>query len=195
MEQTISDEAVFDATGRDWSSWFRWLDDRGASGLPHRDIARLLQGEHDLSGWWCQSITVRYEQARGRRVPGQTSGGDFQVSTQKTLAADPDQVWRALLATGIVDSVQRWQEGAVCQGGDGTVTVRRVIPPERLRFWYVLADGTKTTVEVTLTPSSREKATLRFTHSGLPDNAARESFRAHWRRLTARVQKGLAAAD
>jgi len=82
---TVSDEAVRAATGRDPSEWFALLDDAGAASLTHTGIARLLAEEHDVDPWWAQSVTVRYEQARGLRLPGQQSDGSFAASLSRTI--------------------------------------------------------------------------------------------------------------
>ncbi len=92
--KTISDEAVKRATGKRWQEWFRLLDNAGAKARSHQEVVRLLHETHRLtSGWWCQMVTVTYEQARGRRVAGERVGSGFQVSVQKRLTILPRQAW------------------------------------------------------------------------------------------------------
>ena len=64
----VSDEAVCKATGRGWDEWFAILDEAGAAGWKHPDIARWIVGEHGISSWWAQSVTVGFERARGIRA-------------------------------------------------------------------------------------------------------------------------------
>jgi hypothetical protein len=71
--QRISDEALAARTGRGWQEWFAVLDGRQATRLSHGEIATWLSEAHDVPGWWAQTITVGYEQARGMREPGQAS--------------------------------------------------------------------------------------------------------------------------
>ncbi len=90
----ISSDAVEKATGRNWESWFQILDDARASKLSHAEIARWLGETHIESGWWCQAVTVGYEQARGLREKHQQSGG-FSVSVSKTIPVPVPQAYAA----------------------------------------------------------------------------------------------------
>ena len=58
-------------TGRVWDEWFALLDAWGGVERPHPEIARWLNQEHGIPGWWAQGVTVAYEQARGLRAPRQ----------------------------------------------------------------------------------------------------------------------------
>ncbi|MEE3921840.1 hypothetical protein V2I01_36860 [Micromonospora sp. BRA006-A] len=58
-------------TGQDWAGWFDRLDAWGAVDRTHTEIARWLVDTHGMPGWWAQTVTVGYEQARGLRAPGQ----------------------------------------------------------------------------------------------------------------------------
>jgi len=64
----IGNDAVLNATGRSWQEWFQILDrfDRKAKG--HKLTAKYLHTEHQLSGWWAQMVTVRYEWEHGLRA-------------------------------------------------------------------------------------------------------------------------------
>ena len=42
-----------------------------------------------MPDWWAQSITVRYEQARGMRLPGQQPDGTFTVAVSRSLRGNP----------------------------------------------------------------------------------------------------------
>ena len=70
----VSDEAVRKATGLDWDEWLAILDDVGAAGWKHPDIARWLVSEHRISGWWAQSVTVGLSAARAARRARATDG-------------------------------------------------------------------------------------------------------------------------
>jgi len=65
--QGISDETVIAKTGKSTDEWHAILDDWAAPSKGHPAIARYLEHEHGLSGWWAQTVTVRYEYARGLR--------------------------------------------------------------------------------------------------------------------------------
>jgi hypothetical protein len=93
----MSDEAVLAATGRHPDDWFALLDAAGAAKWAHPAIARWVQHEQGATGWWAQGITIRYEQERGLRVPGQRSDGTFAVSASKTVDGALDAVYAAMV--------------------------------------------------------------------------------------------------
>jgi hypothetical protein len=97
-EDGLSDETMFAATGRHPESWFALLDGTGAVGWKHGEIARWLSAEQGVADWWCQSISVRYEQARGLRLPGQQPDGTFSVSATKTVDGELGAVYAAMVA-------------------------------------------------------------------------------------------------
>jgi len=96
----VGDAAMLAATGRLPDEWFALLDDQQATTWTHTQIASWLHTEHDgLDGWWAQSVTVRYEQARGMRLPGQQADGTFSVSASKSLPLEPGAALDAAVAT------------------------------------------------------------------------------------------------
>lgn len=118
MSPSVSEQAVREATGREWDYWFALLAEAEAATaegttafgrpdsaadarpdeLDHPALAAILESEHpELSGWWRQQIVVEYEREMGRRVVGQTADGGFQLGAQKTVTASPDRVWAALI--------------------------------------------------------------------------------------------------
>lgn len=192
-ESIVSDDAVQKATGRDWDHWFSVLDQAGAHKMAHADIARRLQDDHDVTGWWAQSIAVRYEQARGIRKPGQSSRGDWQVSVQKTLPGDRETVWGVLVSTPFLGGPVDWAEGAdfVMARRGIEVTVRAVRPPGSLRFWWRPRGAGRSTVEVTLQEANGGRCALRFSHGGLASEAERETMRAQWRQALDEIRRRL----
>ena len=63
---------------------------------PHRDIARWLNREQGVDGWWAQEITVAYERAIGRRQTGQRPDG-YAISASKTVAVPVDRFFAGAL--------------------------------------------------------------------------------------------------
>ena len=59
----VGSEAVQAKTGKTWAEWFAILDAADAQTMSHPRIARYLQEEHSVPDWWCQMVTVGYEQA------------------------------------------------------------------------------------------------------------------------------------
>lgn len=76
------------ATNRSWEEWLKFMEGIDAAKLDHHALATAvyyeLDGKIDNPGWWAQSVSVAYEQASGRRVPGQRPDGTFQTSVSKS---------------------------------------------------------------------------------------------------------------
>lgn len=92
---SMRDETVEKKTGKKWAQWFEILDRWGAVDKGHKDTAQFLQAEHDVAGWWAQTITVEHERARGLRAVGQRLGGDHEFSIQRTVPAGADEAVQA----------------------------------------------------------------------------------------------------
>ncbi|MEO7146333.1 MAG: hypothetical protein ABIX09_00405 [Terrimesophilobacter sp.] len=97
-EQRMSDDKVKAATGRIWDDWYALLDAAGAPKWDHPTIAKWLADAQGVDGWWAQGITVGYEQARGRRVPGERADGTFAVSATKTIRGTRVEILEPVLA-------------------------------------------------------------------------------------------------
>ena len=100
--ERVTDSAVKEATGRDWKAWMRTLDAAGAAELTHKQLVALVAREIE-SGWWQQSIAVAYEQARGKRVVGETATTGFQVGVVRTLPMTAPELWDVL-----TKQAERW---------------------------------------------------------------------------------------
>lgn len=191
-EPDISDEAVEEATGRDWDAWFALLDDSGASDRDHTGIAAHLRDEMDVSPWWAQTVAVHYERARGLREVGEASTGGYQVSAQRTLEGPAVEVWRALLdhavwGGGAGGTVA--EEGKVFEDAHGAkVEVRTVADGERLRLWRTPPGGPRSVLEVRLTGKGEGRTVVVFAEEDLPSKEAREEARARWKAALAGLE-------
>jgi hypothetical protein len=163
----VSDDAVRRATGTGWDDWFRILDARGLEDFSHRDTAAWLVAEHDIDGWWAQSVTVGYERARGLRQPHQTTAG-FEVSVSKTLGVDAHRLWSAFADEGMRAS---WQVPPVLR-------IRTSVEDRSARFDH---GDDRSRVLVSVTPKALDRTTVTITHERLagPDDV--ERMRAFWR--------------
>ncbi|MBI4050552.1 MAG: hypothetical protein HY396_01090 [Candidatus Doudnabacteria bacterium] len=104
----ISSRAVKKATGRTWEQWIRFLNVQGAAKMLHKDIARLLYDQGHIKngwpasrsskseGWWCQTVTVGYEYAKGRRAVGQTKKAGFKIGVQKVFPVSQKRAWQMI---------------------------------------------------------------------------------------------------
>ncbi len=63
----IPEEMVKDKTGRGWSEWETILDGWSAVEKGAAASAKFLRNEFELSTWWSNTITARYQWMRGLR--------------------------------------------------------------------------------------------------------------------------------
>jgi uncharacterized protein YdhG (YjbR/CyaY superfamily)/uncharacterized protein YndB with AHSA1/START domain len=188
----VTDSAVKEATGRDWKAWMRALDAAGAAELNHKQLVAHLAREVE-STWWQQSIAVAYEQARGKRVVGETATTGFQVGVVRTLPMTAPKLWDL-----VTKQAERWlgpgaklkpepgkgYEVPKRRGAPGVRGEVRVVKPgERLRMTWQ-PDGWKkpATLQLTLVPKARGAA-LHVHMEKLPDAKAREAMREHWSKV------------
>jgi uncharacterized protein YndB with AHSA1/START domain len=171
----FSDAAVRERTGRTWTEWLGMLDDWGAARRKHPEIARWLVNEHGVDGWWSQSLTVRYEQERGLRRPGQTSDGFYSASASKTIAAPVERLFAAFTDAKLR---RRWLPGA-------KLTVRTANDPKTLR-----ADiGGAGRIAVGFVPKANGKAQVSLLHERLPDAEEAGRMKVFWRERLAELQR------
>lgn len=62
---SIDDDTIRLKTGRTWSEWTRILHERGARGGQSAETARYLRNEYEISTWWANTITARYQWEHG----------------------------------------------------------------------------------------------------------------------------------
>jgi hypothetical protein len=182
----VDDAKVHAKTGRSLGAWFAVLDGRGARDLPHKDIARLLQGDYGVPGWWSQSVTVEYEKHIGRRETGQSQSGEYEGTATRSLPGTMDEVldgWVARLPA---------EPGAAFDGvafaGEPSVS-----KTEKWRYWRVsLTDGSRVTVTISEKPGGAAKAggpavahslasIIAVTSSKLPTREDGARWKAFWR--------------
>jgi uncharacterized protein YndB with AHSA1/START domain len=168
VQRLTSEEAVQRRTGRGWEEWLALLDGSGAVERKHGEIVEWLMGEHGVSGWWAQTITVTYERERGLRRPGSGRDGVFEASASKTVAVPVERLYEAF-----VDPAQRerWLPGAVLRE-------RTTQPGRSARFDW--EDGS-TRVVVGFEAKGAEKSVAALIHEKLPDAAAAERSKSYWR--------------
>ncbi len=174
--QGASDEALVKRTGQPWEHWYRLLDAWAAADRPHADIARWLNREHGVDGWWAQELTVRYEMAVGRRKPGQRPDG-FEATASKTLDVPVERLFRSF-----VDDAERaaWL---------GRATRLRTAKEHRTaRFDW---EGGEQRVVVGFTAKGG-RSSVAVAHQRLPDAESATQMRAFWREALRRLASSLA---
>ena len=161
----VGSDAVQAKTGKTWAEWFAVLDAAGAQQMPHPRIARYLAEEQGVPDWWCQMLTVGYEQARGLRAVHEKTDG-FAANASKTFAAPAMALYEAW-ADG--ERRNRWLP-------DAPLNVRKATPGKSLRITW--ADGSS--VDANLTARGADKSQVAIQHSRLPDAETAAQMKAFW---------------
>jgi hypothetical protein len=160
VAEGAGDDRVRAATGRVEAEWFALLDAAGATAWTHPAIVAHLTGL-GVPSWWRQQLTVRYEQARGMRLPGQKADGTFAVSASRTVDGPLDVAYAAMVsafATALGGAPASQRES-------GARPYARWSPP----------DGSG--ILVTAEPA-RDRVRIAAVHERLPDPAALEPAKA-----------------
>jgi hypothetical protein len=173
-----NDEVVIANTGRPLDDWFELLDEWGATARTHTEIARWLAEEQKVDGWWAQSITVSYEQARGMRAPGQRADGTFGVSASKTVDVGVDELFEAFADETMRE---RWL-------GDYELAVRTVRPGKSLTGAW--EDGT-TRLTIAFVPKGESKSQVALEHGRIRSAAHADEMKTFWRERLGGLKKML----
>jgi hypothetical protein len=154
------------------------MDDAGAAGWKHPDIARWLVSEHGISGWWAQSVTVGFERARGLRAEHERPTG-FSLSATKTVNVPVERLYEAF-----ADAKQRdaWLEHAA--------RVRSSTAPRTITLDW--GDGSR--VAARFTAQGPAKSQVALQQDPLPDASAVEELRGFWRPRLADLKRRLESA-
>jgi hypothetical protein len=175
-----SDEVIRSNTGRAWDEWFALLDRWGAVERPHPEIARWLNDEHGVPGWWAQGVTVAYEQARGLRAPGQRRGGQFEVNASRTVAVPVERLYEAFADPALRE---HWLPGAA-------VEVRTARPGKSIRANW---DDGSTRLVIAFTARGEARSQVALTHERVPDAGTADKLKVFWRERMAALKQLLEA--
>ena len=171
----VGDIAVKEATGRDWTEWARFLDQRDAATLTHREIVGIVE-DCGVGSWWSQMVAVTYEQMRGIRERHQKRDSTYSATVSKTINAPVEDVFAAWQTPR---RRARWLR-------DDAITVRRATPPKSMRITW--SDGT-THVDVGFFAKGKEKSQVAVEHSKLPAKADVDAKKKLWTAALDRLKK------
>ncbi|MGC4879941.1 hypothetical protein ACLQ26_27195 [Micromonospora sp. DT43] len=166
--ERIADDLIRARTGRSWAEWFALLDAATAAEWTHTQIARHLVAEHEVPGWWAQTITVGYEQARGLRTPGQRRGGGFEASASRTVAVSAARLFEAFADETVR---ARWLP-------DVEMRVRTATAPRSFRADWA---GGPTRVVAGFDAVGESKARVSILHEKLVGAEQAVELKAYWR--------------
>src|SRR5262245_12475959 len=172
----MSDDAVSAKTGRTWDEWFTILDKAGAKKMTHQEIVTLLNHKHDVGPWWCQMVTVNYEQQRGLRQNYEKPDG-FQISVSRTIDTSLARLFKAFND----DTIRHdWL------GEDGLV-VRKATNNKSMRVTW---KDKKTSLEINFYPKAT-KSQVVVQHSKLANASAATRMKGYWGKALDRLQDRL----
>ena len=172
----FSDSIVETRTGKNWTQWFRILDQAGAGKMPHREIAAFLGAKYRLAPWWRQMVAVEYERARGLRVKFQGSSGSFAANSGRTIAAPLAKVYAAW-----TDARKRrsWLPGAPLEITTHTKN-------KSLRAAW---DGNKSRLGVNFSARGAGKTQVAVDHMKLTSVREVKKMKAYWSAALNRLEK------
>lgn len=175
----MSDEAVRAKTGKTWKQWFAILDKAGAKRMTHQEIVKLLNSKHDVGPWWCQMVTVTYEQLSGMRETHERPDG-YQISVSRTVRTPVAKLYASFEDQS---ARNKWllEDGLV---------VRKVTNNKSMRVTW--KDG-KTSLEINFYPKDANKSQVVVQHSRLSSGAAATRMKRYWGKALDRLQAALEA--
>lgn len=172
----ISSDAVKARTGRGWDEWIKALDRAKAHALPHKEIAQLIHDKFGIGPWWCQMVTVGYEQAKGlRKVHEKTDG--FSASLSRTVPVPLDALF------------ELWADGKRRKKlmGAAKYKVTTTNPNKWLRLAF--DDGTR--VDVGFYAKGEGKSQVTFQHNKLRSADDVASRKLYWTEVADRMKAAL----
>ena len=196
----MSDAALRRKTGRGWEEWLALIDAWGGTSRTHSEIASWLMSEHQMEGWWAQSVTVGYERARGMRAMGQLVDG-FSATASKTVNVPLERLYDAVAdgrrrarwlpnAPFAVSSAtpRRSVRGA---WEDETTTVASNGSSEGSATRGAKRAPRASRVSIELSAKGDDKSQLQVQHTRLRDATAAEALKTFWRERLAELKRVL----
>lgn len=176
----MTKEAKFDtiasSTDMSWKEWRDFLDGVGAKDKSHADIAKeayeKMSAGQASRNWWAQTIAVAYEQHIGRRKPGQSSDGTYQMSVSKTLPGSMDAVLRSWK--------EKYDDRKEFDGVKLTGKPSSSKTEKRRRWGVRLDDGSR--VDVDIDGKGSDKAVVSVSQTKLDSDDAVERWRSFWKK-------------
>lgn len=174
----IGDEAVRKATGKTWGEWGKLLDKDGCKKMPHKQIAELVHEKYGVGPWWCQMVTVGYEQSRGLRLAHETSRG-WQAGISRTMNIPVSKMFNAW-ADG--ETRLQWM-------GRKKITIRKATKNKSMR----IAWPGETSLEVNFYPKGPSKSQVTVQHGKLKNQADVAKSKKYWTGAMEKLKEALEA--
>jgi uncharacterized protein YndB with AHSA1/START domain len=175
------------ATGKSWDEWFGLLDKRGGIAAGRRAIGEFLYRECKLDPWWCATLNVEYEAARGAvEKDGRPKG--YMICVTKTISAPVDKAYAAWATS---EGLNQWfsekTKAEVSDGGrysnadEDTGLFKRVRKNKDLRFtWENPGHTSVTLVDVVFQDKGKGKTGVMITHDRIQKREEADGLREGW---------------
>lgn len=173
----MSDEAVQAKTGKNWKQWFTLLDKAGAKKMTHQEIARYLSEKQGVPPWWCQMVTVTYEQQTGRRQNNERPDG-FQISVSRTVNVPLTKLYESFAT----------EKARTAWLGENGMNVRKVTPNKSMRVTW---NDQKTSLEINFYPKAADKSQVVVQHSKLASASAASKMKTYWTKALDRLREAI----
>jgi hypothetical protein len=173
----VSNEAVLKATGKGWNEWIKILDKAGSIKKNHKEIAEFLAKNFEINGWWTQSVTVYYEQAKGLREKHQKPGG-YEISASKTVNVPLGKLYKAWNSSKNIDD---WTNGK---------SLKITTATENKSFRAVWDNGT-TKISINFYEKGIDKSQAALQHMKLKNSDDAEKMKKFWRYVMERMKVSL----
>lgn len=172
----IRSDAVKAKTGKTWKEWLKILDAENAKQMPHKEIAQLLYDKYNVPAWWCQAITVGYEQARGLRAAHQHADG-FSANASKTFNAPLSKLYAACADE---NARAKWI-------GKKKYTINKATPNKSLRIGWGKDNATR--VDFNLYANGALKSRIQLQHERLADADEVATMKTYWKGALEKLAK------
>jgi len=197
-QNSLTEESVKSATGKEWQEWFAILDKRGGIAQGRRAITNFLYAECKIDIWWCATLNVEYEAAR-QVVEKDGRPRGYTICATKTISATVD---RAYDSWSTPEALDRWfstkNKADVVDGGrysnaDGDAGLyKRVRKNKDLRFtWANPAHTSGSTVDVVFQDKGKGKTLVTVTHDRIQTRAEADGLREGWGQALDRLKTWL----
>jgi hypothetical protein len=168
----FKDERYVKATGKNWKDWVAELKKSGAEKKRHKEIAALLEKKYKMSPWWAQSITVRFEQEIGKRIPGETCEGTYQANISKTIGGNVEEMF----ARWIDHSSSHTSLNGVKLKSNAATSITK-----KWHYWRVkLLDGSA--ISINFSQKDKDKILLQVNHDKLLNEEEAFQWKNFWRK-------------
>jgi uncharacterized protein YndB with AHSA1/START domain len=163
-------QGVEGSTGRSKDEWYALLDAWDGTQRTHTQLARWLVREHEVKGFWAQTIAVGYGQARGMRSPGEAPAAPVSVSLDRTIDVPAEDVFHAF--------VDEWIRSDWLP--EVSFRVQAATPAESVRAQWRDQAGAAGVVGVDLQALTPERTRATLTHDGLADADQTARMKTFW---------------